>query len=168
MSVKQLTSGTRKAPAGGFTQAYNMAHTGHCGLFGALLKAEVCHVARSDSAIPEVAIAPLVEHLGLTRRQAEVLHWVAEGKTNSEIGAILSCSFFTVKNHLKGIFRHLGVPSRTAAAGCAYRAHIAAAEVSRSLASSPPAASPAPPDRKIVEHLHPRFRATDANRLSHL
>lgn len=60
----------------------------------------------------------------LTQRQAEVLHWVAEGKTNTEIGTILGCSFFTVKNHLKEIFQRLGVHSRTAAAAAAYRAHI--------------------------------------------
>ena len=56
-----------------------------------------------------------------------MLHWIAEGKTNSEIGIILECSFNTVKTHLKEIFLRLGVHSRTAAAACAYRAHIAEA-----------------------------------------
>lgn len=65
-----------------------------------------------------------MRHLELTHRQAEVLHWVADGKTNEEISVILGCSFFTVKNHLRKIFQHLGVHSRTGAAACAYRAHI--------------------------------------------
>lgn len=67
------------------------------------------------------------KRLGLTQRQAEVLHWVAEGKTNSEISTILGCSFFTVKNHLKEIFQCLGVHNRLTAVACAYRAHIAEA-----------------------------------------
>ena len=51
-----------------------------------------------------------------------MLHWIAEGKTNQEISIILACSFFTVKNHLKEIFRRLNVSSRTGAAATAYRA----------------------------------------------
>lgn len=66
----------------------------------------------------------MIEHLSLTRRQAEVLHWIAEGKTNEEIGLILGLSFHTVKNHVSQLFQRLGVPGRTAAAACAYRAHV--------------------------------------------
>jgi DNA-binding NarL/FixJ family response regulator len=57
---------------------------------------------------------PLVE-LGLTRRAAEVLLWVAQGKTNSEIGTILGISESTVKKHLLEIFEKLGVETRSAA-----------------------------------------------------
>lgn len=67
--------------------------------------------------------------LGLTPRQAEVLHWVAEGKTNEEIACILGCSFFTVKNHLKDVFQRLGVHSRAAATAMVCRAHITAPTV---------------------------------------
>ncbi len=70
----------------------------------------------------------IMNGLGLTRRQAEVLHWVAEGKTNSEISTILGCSFFTIKNHLKEIFQRLGVHNRLSAAACAYRERIFVAE----------------------------------------
>ncbi|MEZ5385319.1 MAG: helix-turn-helix transcriptional regulator [Prosthecobacter sp.] len=72
----------------------------------------------------QAAIRILSAQLSLTRRQAEVLHWVAEGKSNDEIATILGCSINTVKAHLKDIFRHLGLHSRTAAAASAYRAHI--------------------------------------------
>ncbi len=70
------------------------------------------------------AMGVLVSELHLTLRQAEALHWVAEGKSNSEIATIIGCSTNTVKAHLKEIFQRLGLHSRTAAAACAYRAHI--------------------------------------------
>jgi DNA-binding NarL/FixJ family response regulator len=55
--------------------------------------------------------------LGLTPRVAEVLLWVAQGKTNADIGAILGISESTVKKHLMEIFVKLGVETRSAAAG---------------------------------------------------
>jgi DNA-binding CsgD family transcriptional regulator len=45
-----------------------------------------------------------LEAHGLTRRETEVLAWVAEGKTNPEIAAILGLSPRTVGNHLARIF----------------------------------------------------------------
>lgn len=53
--------------------------------------------------------------LGLTRREAEVLRWVAEGKSNAEVGVILGISALTVKKHLENIFGKLGVENRTMA-----------------------------------------------------
>jgi len=58
---------------------------------------------------------PLLK-LGLTPRAAEVLLWVAQGKTNSDIGMILGISESTVKKHLLEIFGKLGVETRSAAA----------------------------------------------------
>jgi DNA-binding CsgD family transcriptional regulator len=69
-------------------------------------------------------MATLASELHLTLRQSEVLHWVAEGKSNGEIGTIIGCTANTVKAHLKEIFQRLGLHSRTAAAACAYRAHF--------------------------------------------
>ena len=57
---------------------------------------------------------PLVK-LGLTPRVAEVLLWVAQGKTNADIATILSISESTVKKHLLEIFSVLGVETRSAA-----------------------------------------------------
>jgi DNA-binding NarL/FixJ family response regulator len=54
--------------------------------------------------------------LGLTPRAAEVLLWVAQGKTNADIGLILSISESTVKKHLLEIFEKLDVETRSAAA----------------------------------------------------
>ena len=62
---------------------------------------------------------PLEEQLGLTPRVAETLLWLAQGKTNSEIGMILGISEATVKKHVLDIFAALGVETRTAASFCA-------------------------------------------------
>lgn len=52
----------------------------------------------------------------LTERQVEVLSWVARGKTNAEIGEILSLKTGTIGKYLERIFPKLGVENRTAAA----------------------------------------------------
>jgi transcriptional regulator EpsA len=51
------------------------------------------------------------EH-GLSDREMEIMAWVKLGKTNQEIGMILDISAFTVKNHLKRMFKKLGVYNR--------------------------------------------------------
>ena len=51
----------------------------------------------------------------LSKREREIIKWIAEGRTNVEIGAILEISSFTVKNHLQRIFRKLGATNRTEA-----------------------------------------------------
>lgn len=58
--------------------------------------------------------APLLQ-LNLTPRVAEVLLWVAQGKTNGDIAAILGISESTVKKHMLEIFQNLGVETRSAA-----------------------------------------------------
>jgi DNA-binding CsgD family transcriptional regulator len=50
-----------------------------------------------------------------TPRENEVLHWLREGKRNSEIGTILGVSGRTVEKHLEHLFQKLGVETRTAA-----------------------------------------------------
>lgn len=52
----------------------------------------------------------------LTQREAEVLLWVAQGKTNRDIGQILGTSPRTVNKHLEHVYVKLGVETRTAAA----------------------------------------------------
>ena len=48
----------------------------------------------------------------VSAREAEILHWVREGKSNHEIGQILGISGLTVKNHLQRLYRLLGVSNR--------------------------------------------------------
>ena len=58
--------------------------------------------------------APL-EKLGLTPREAEVLLWIAQGKSNADIAIITGTSEKTVKNHMTHVFEKLGVEGRNAA-----------------------------------------------------
>lgn len=60
-----------------------------------------------------------LEPLGLTPREAEVLFWVARGKTNDEIATVLGIGLTTVKKHLESTFSKLGVENRTTAAAMA-------------------------------------------------
>ncbi len=48
----------------------------------------------------------------LTKREAEVVRFVAEGMKNSEIGAALGVSEHTVRNYLYRVFDKLGLSSR--------------------------------------------------------
>jgi DNA-binding NarL/FixJ family response regulator len=54
--------------------------------------------------------------LGLTARETEVLTWIAQGKTNYEIGVILSACTGTICKHVERILSKLSVENRTAAA----------------------------------------------------
>ena len=63
----------------------------------------------------------LKKSFALTDREAEVLLWIAHGKTNREIAQILDMSPRTVNKHLEQVFKKLGVENRTAAASVAIR-----------------------------------------------
>jgi ATP/maltotriose-dependent transcriptional regulator MalT len=58
---------------------------------------------------------------GLTGREAEVLHLIAEGKSNASIAEQLFLSEHTVKRHVANILTKLKLPSRAAAAAHAAR-----------------------------------------------
>lgn len=66
-------------------------------------------------ATPDFSSPAPLENLGLTPREAEVLLWVAQGKSNADIAIILGASEKTVKNHITHIFEKLGVEGRNAA-----------------------------------------------------
>ena len=57
--------------------------------------------------------------LGLSVREAEVLFWVAQGKTNPETAVILGIGRRTVATHMEHILAKLSVENRGAAARCA-------------------------------------------------
>jgi len=63
----------------------------------------------------------LKQQFAVTGREADVLLWIANGKTNREIGQILEMSPRTVNKHLEQIFKKLGVENRTSAAAIAIR-----------------------------------------------
>lgn len=53
--------------------------------------------------------------LGLTPREAEILFWITQGKSNPEIAIILAMQLVTVKKHVQNVLQKLGVENRTAA-----------------------------------------------------
>ncbi len=62
---------------------------------------------------PSPSKAPTLSDL--TLREVEVLHWLAEGKTNFETGIILGCKERTVKKHRHRIYKKLCVPNAMSA-----------------------------------------------------
>jgi len=62
-----------------------------------------------------------IQQFSVTGREADVLLWIANGKTNREIGQILEMSPRTVNKHLEQIFKKLGVENRTSAAASAIK-----------------------------------------------
>jgi DNA-binding response OmpR family regulator/DNA-binding CsgD family transcriptional regulator len=63
----------------------------------------------------------LKRKLAVTTREAEVLLWIARGKSNRDIAEILKLSPRTVNKHLEQIYVKLGVENRTSAAALAVR-----------------------------------------------
>ena len=55
------------------------------------------------------------QEASLTPREQDVLRWLASGKTDKDIGAILGISPRTIHKHLQRIYDKLGVETRTAA-----------------------------------------------------
>jgi transcriptional regulator EpsA len=77
------------------------------------LHVALMHVCNNEGAdlVPDSAPEP-----ALSERERQVLQWVRQGKTNHEIGQILSISPLTVKNHVQKILRKLNVSNRAQAA----------------------------------------------------
>ncbi|MCA0937157.1 response regulator [Vibrio alginolyticus] len=63
----------------------------------------------------------LQTHLGLTKRESQVLYWLSFGKTNWEIAQILEMSPRTVNKHLEQVYKKLDVDNRTSAASVSIR-----------------------------------------------
>lgn len=58
----------------------------------------------------------LLQDLGLTPQESHVMHWLIQGKRDSEIAQILDSKTRTVEKHVQHILARLGVETRTAAA----------------------------------------------------
>jgi DNA-binding CsgD family transcriptional regulator/tetratricopeptide (TPR) repeat protein len=81
--------------------------------------------ARIALAVPESSVRTqtpnIMEILGLTARETEVLDLLARGHTNREIAATLVISVRTAGIHVSHILQKLGVPNRFEAAAIAHR-----------------------------------------------
>ncbi|MGZ5570082.1 MAG: response regulator transcription factor [Usitatibacter sp.] len=95
--------------------AFTLSRGGHCLVADLIVDhGKDLHLMRLEKVALNAPAASL-EALGLTPREAEVLSWVAQGKTNREVGMILGSSARTVQKHLEHVFEKIGVESRTAA-----------------------------------------------------
>ena len=101
------------------------AHQPHCGLLSIHNRTgrlEIRLLLESKERylfFEEVPIQPSfteLTQLGLTEREAQVLGWVAQGKSNDDTAMILKMGQQTVKKHLERIYSALGVTNRTEAA----------------------------------------------------
>ncbi len=68
-----------------------------------------------EEAKPPSFSIPALELIGLTKREAEVLFWIAKDKTNAGIAKVLGCCESTVRKHLENLYEKLGVQTRTGA-----------------------------------------------------
>lgn len=76
------------------------------------------HIARAHQHWWQSQSHP-ARHLGLSPREGEVLHWIAEGKRDAEIATILGIAPRSVSKHVEHILAKLGAETRTAAAALA-------------------------------------------------
>jgi DNA-binding CsgD family transcriptional regulator/tetratricopeptide (TPR) repeat protein len=110
--------------------ALRAAHQTTVALGAALLRREIELLAQRarlrleepvDSAAPPKAPPSPAASLGLTRREAEVLALVAEGRTNRQIGQALFITPKTASVHVSRILAKLGATGRGEAAAIAHR-----------------------------------------------
>lgn len=93
-----------------------------------LLQAIRARLARHTGRVPkqpDFSNLAALRALGLTGREAEVLLWIAQGKSNADAAVILGITEATVKKHVEHIFDKLGVEKRGAATLIALEALMA-------------------------------------------
>jgi DNA-binding NarL/FixJ family response regulator len=82
-----------------------------------VLQTQIKTAARNGADVhPDFSSHDPLTTLGLTNREAEVLLWVAQGKSNGDVACILGMSEKTAKQHLGSVFEKLGVENRHTAA----------------------------------------------------
>jgi two-component system, NarL family, response regulator len=89
-----------------------------------LIRETVRRVAGGESFVPpEIGfkLAVSISHRELSKREAEVLQYLALGGSNKEIGRALYISEGTVKNHVKSVLSKLDANGRTQAIAIALR-----------------------------------------------
>ena len=79
-----------------------------------------CVIFERLGAKPDLARLGAGDAHGLSRRELEVLRFVAKGKSNREIASALVISEHTVARHVQNIFAKLGLSSRAAATAFAF------------------------------------------------
>jgi DNA-binding NarL/FixJ family response regulator len=109
----QAVPGSIDLPVAATAPALRLIYVGQVGPDEYLLR-----LVEGESASEQ---AMLKQKLLVTDREAEVLLWIARGKSNRDIAEILDLSPRTVNKHLEQIYTKLGVENRTSAAALAVR-----------------------------------------------
>ena len=84
------------------------------------------HIIGVFGLVPAVVTQKTPHHAALTPRQAEVLQLLEHGRSTKQIAQDLHLSTETVRNHVRGVLRALGVHSRIEAVALARREHLLA------------------------------------------
>jgi DNA-binding CsgD family transcriptional regulator len=88
-------------------------------VYGIAVKGDALATIQSDPAVlPRTGRG---DEADLSSREAEILRWMKDGKTNAQIAAIILISTKTVEFHLRNIMRKLGASNRTSAVVIAIR-----------------------------------------------
>jgi two-component system nitrate/nitrite response regulator NarL len=98
----------RSDPLKLLTRCVYKVHDGQLWISGA----QVEFLLKALAQAPATRIVDTVGTNLLSKREQDVVRWLAEGNTNSEIARKLNLSANTVKNYLFHIFNKLGVSSR--------------------------------------------------------
>jgi DNA-binding NarL/FixJ family response regulator len=98
----------KNIPAGELAEAVRMAHRGIVQLDPAAVAKVVARLGAAQTDAIPVSSAD-----GLTAREREVMHLVAQGANNREIAQRLVISEGTVKSHISSILAQLGLRDRT-------------------------------------------------------
>ena len=88
---------------------------------GAALDTVVRRIGAVVAAKPEPLAGPPEPSLNLTRREVEVLQFIASGYSSLNIAARLNLSHATVRNHIQNLLRRMEVHSQVDAISVAFR-----------------------------------------------
>ncbi len=91
-------------------EAIRAVHAGESVLHPSIARKVIQRAIRGTAKLPGIPAGAV-----LSRREIEVLKLAARGRSNTEIAGDLGVSVRTVQGHINGIFRKLGVDSRTRA-----------------------------------------------------
>jgi DNA-binding CsgD family transcriptional regulator len=81
----------------------------------ALINAVVAIVGATHQKICRLIIRDQTEDILLSKREGEVLHWIAHGKSTPDIATILGISAETVNTYVRRLYTKLGVHDRISA-----------------------------------------------------